>query len=104
MNERLDEKDRYESRKILVAMSVLLVVALVALALMMPLVSEFSAVYLEPGLGLKSAAVIAFFVTVILMIVFAVSSGDGLLGELQFMLVGFFAFFLLLWLSIAWIF
>ena len=56
------------------------------------------------GLGLKDAAVIAFFVTVITLVIFAVAAGDGLLGELQFMLSGFFAFFLVLWLLIAWIF
>ena len=104
MNEHLDQKDRNESRKVLVAMGVLLIVGLVALSMMFPLLVEFSDLYLEPGLGLKSAAVIAFFVTVALMIVFAIASGDGLLGELQFMLFGFFAFFLMLWLSIAWIF
>jgi hypothetical protein len=31
-------------------------------------------------------------------------SGDGLIGELQFMLAGFFSFFAILTFLIAWIF
>jgi hypothetical protein len=38
------------------------------------------------------------------MIVFAISSGDGLLGEIQFILGGFFLFFVIIWLLVAWIF
>jgi hypothetical protein len=36
--------------------------------------------------------------------VFAVSAGDGLLGEIQFILGGFFLFFVIIWLLVAWIF
>ena len=46
----------------------------------------------------------AFIATVIVLIIFAFAAGDGLIGELQFMLVGFFAFFAVLWLLIAWVF
>jgi hypothetical protein len=38
------------------------------------------------------------------MVVFTITSGDGLLGELQFMLAGFLAFFVIFWLLIAWAF
>ena len=57
-----------------------------------------------PGLGLKSAALIAFFVTLGVLVVMAIAAGDGLLGELQYMLIGFGGFFVVLWLMLAWVF
>lgn len=99
-----NNKDKNESRKIAIALISLVVILVVAAALMLPALTEIITINFEPGLGLKSAAVIAFFVTVILLIVFAVASGDGLLGELQFILGGFFLFFVIIWLSLAWIF
>ncbi|QBQ55208.1 hypothetical protein [Nitrosococcus wardiae] len=59
---------------------------------------------LEPGVGLKAAAKWSFGVTVLLFVGFAVAAGDGLLGELQYMLGGFFAFFGIITLLIAWAF
>lgn len=99
-----DRKDKNESRKIAIVLVSLVVLVGVAAMLLLPSLAEFSASYLEPGMGLKTAAIVAFFVTVVLFLVFAVASGDGLLGELQFMLLGFFLFFVIFWLMIAWIF
>lgn len=95
-----DQQQKNESRKI--ALALVGVVSLVVMAglLMLPSLAEAMA----PGLGLKDAAIIAFFVTAILLIIFAVAAGDGLLGELQYMLAGFFLFFLIFWLMIAWVF
>lgn len=59
---------------------------------------------LSAGVGLKTAALWSFGITVALLIVFAVAAGDSLIGELQFMLIGFFAFFVIITLLIAWIF
>lgn len=59
---------------------------------------------LEPGVGLKEAAKWSFGVTVLLFLGFAIAAGDGLLGELQYMLSGFFAFFGIITLLIAWVF
>jgi hypothetical protein len=59
---------------------------------------------LEPGVGLKSAALWSFGVTFVMFLVFAVVAGDGLLGEIQFMLAGFFLFFIIITLLIAWVF
>ena len=56
------------------------------------------------GVGLKDAAILSFFVTTVLFIVFAVVGGDGLLGEIQFMLASYFGFYIVFWLLIAWIF
>jgi hypothetical protein len=75
-----------------------------ATAMMLPLVAGFIDQHFTPGLDLRNAAVIAFFVTVATLVVFAFAAGDGLLGELQFMLGGFVSFFLIFWLFIAWIF
>lgn len=59
---------------------------------------------LDQGVGLKDAAIASFALTVVLFLVFAVAAGDGLLGELQFMLAGFFAFFVIITVLIAWVF
>ena len=56
------------------------------------------------GIGLRTAAIIAFFLSLIVIIVMAITAGDGLIGELPGMLGGFFAFFVVSWLMIAWIF
>ncbi|WP_347331748.1 hypothetical protein [Marinimicrobium locisalis] len=99
-----DRKDKDESRKIAIVLISLVVVVGIAAMLLLPSLSEFAAAHLQPGLGLKTAAIIAFFVTVVLFLAFAVFAGDGLLGELQFMLLGFFLFFVIFWLMIAWVF
>lgn len=99
-----DNKDKNESRKIAIILISLTVLLGLATLLMLPLLSELVAVHISPGLGLRDSAVIAFFVTVVLMVLLAVVSGDGLLGELQFILGGFFLFFVIFWLMIAWVF
>lgn len=58
----------------------------------------------EPGVGLKMASIIGFFVATILFIVFAIFAGDGLLGEIQFMIGGFLLFYLIFTVMIAWVF
>ena len=99
-----DKKDKDESRKIVIALIALVLVAVIGALILLPALGEIVAVHFSPGLGMRGAAVISFFVTVALLIVFAIASGDGLLGELQFMLAGFFAFFVIIWLLLAWIF
>jgi uncharacterized Tic20 family protein len=90
--------------KIVIICAVLLGLLVVAVMLFLPLATAFIDQHFSPGLDLKGAAVTSFFVTVVTLVIFAVASGDGLLGELQFILSGFFGFFLVLWLLIAWIF
>jgi uncharacterized Tic20 family protein len=90
--------------KIVIICAVLLGLLVVAVMLFLPLATAFIDQHFSPGLDLKDAAVTSFFVTVVTLVIFAVASGDGLLGELQFILSGFFGFFLVLWLLIAWIF
>ncbi len=95
-----DQKQKNESRKIVLGIVGIVLLLLVAGAFMLPAIEAAFA----PGLGLKDAAIIAFFVTAILIIIFAVAAGDGLLGELQYMLAGFLLFYVIFWLMIAWVF
>lgn len=99
-----DRKDKNESRKIAIVLISLVTMLGIAILLMLPMLSEIVTTHLSPGIGLKESAVISFFITVIIMIVFAMASGDGLLGEIQFILGGFFLFFTIIWLLISWIF
>lgn len=99
-----DRKDKNEARKVAVLLIALVVILLLAAGLLFPAVTEIAAVHLSPGLGLKDSAVIAFFVTIVVMIVFAIAAGDGFIGEIQFMIGSFFLFFVIFWLMIAWIF
>ncbi|WP_029889713.1 hypothetical protein [Polycyclovorans algicola] len=99
-----EAKDRKAARTIGVVLLVLFV-ALAAGALMLyPMMASFVEVHFAPGLGLKQAAVIAFFITLAVFVVFAIAAGDGLIGELQYMLGGFMSFFVVVWLMVAWIF
>ncbi len=97
-------KDEKDARTVAIALIVLVALLVIGGFFALPMLAEFSQVYLAPGVGIKSAAVIAFIATVLVLIIFAIASGDGLLGEIQFILVGFFAFFVVLWLLIAWVF
>ena len=96
--------DRQQAVKIILLLAALVLLLGAASALMFPLLGNFIEQHFTPGLGLRDAAVVAFFVTVLTLVIFAVAAGDGLLGELQFILGGFIGFFLVFWLFIAWIF
>ena len=104
MTGETDRKDKNEARVIAITLVVLVVIIAAGVFLLVPSLAEFSATYLEPGLGLRNSAIGSFFVTLVVMVIFAVASGDGLIGELQFLLPGFLAFFLIFWLMIAWVF
>jgi hypothetical protein len=99
-----DKKDKKETRTIVIAMIVLLVVVGVVIVILAPAAAEIFATYFSPGVGLRDAAIIAFFVTIITLVVFAIAAGDGFIGEIQFMLGAFFGFFVIAWFMIAWIF
>lgn len=72
--------------------------------LVIPYSLEFINVYFEEGVGLKSAAVISFFVSIATVVLFAMVGGDGLIGEVQYMFAAFFTYFFVIWLLVAWIF
>lgn len=101
MANREDIEDRRLTVRLFAVIAVAVVVAgALLLFLGRPLVAE----HLEPGVGVKDAAVISFAVTLVTVVVMAIVAGEGLLGELQYMLLGFLALFVILWLLIAWIF
>tara|TARA_B110000263_G_scaffold239664_1_gene242090 strand:- start:125 stop:340 length:216 start_codon:yes stop_codon:yes gene_type:complete len=71
---------------------------------MFPSFLEILSTGTSTGLGLKESAVVSFFVSLVLVTVIALVSGDGLLGEVQFVLAAFLLFFFVFWFLIAWIF
>lgn len=99
-----DSADKRSARTTAVLL-VMIILALVAgIVLLAP--ELFSAI--EPafsdGVGLRTSAIISFFVTLVVMLLFTLAAGDGLIGELQFVLPAFFVFFMFFWLGIAWLF
>jgi hypothetical protein len=97
------EHDRRELRLLIV----LLLAAVVAIVLLgvyllpaaVPMVDA-----LEAGMGLKDAALWGFGVTLGVFVLLALVAGDGLIGEIQFLIGAFFGFFLILTVLIAWVF
>ena len=90
---------------ILLVICGLVVLGIVLLALIfLPNTFAWVVQLFEPGVGLKIASIIGFFVAMTLFIVFAIFAGDGLLGEIQFMIGGFLVFFLIFTVMIAWVF
>ena len=99
-----DLKDRNDSRKILLSLTVLFIILILSLIFMLPSFLEILSTSTSAGLGLKDSAVVSFFLTLVLVSILAIVSGDGLLGEVQFVVAAFFLFFIVFWLMIAWIF
>ena len=99
-----DLKDRNDSRKILLTLTVLFIILILSIIFIFPSFLEILSTSTSAGLGLKDSAVVSFFVSLVLVTVLAMVSGDGLLGEVQFVVVGFLLFFIVFWLMIAWIF
>lgn len=97
-------KDNQSDLKLLgILIGAAAVLVLLVATLGAPLVAEATAVF-APGMGLRTAALWGFGVTVALFVLFAIVAGDGLLGEIQFMLGSFFGFFVIITLLIAWVF
>mgnify|MGYP001826595721 FL=1 len=90
-------------RVLVVLVGAALLILVITLLFGGPLVEGVSALF-DEGMGLKTAAIWSFFVTVALFVLLAIVAGDGLIGELQFMLGAFFSFFAILALLIAWVF
>lgn len=101
MANRADIEDRKLTTRLF--LGIVVIVALLGAALIFfagPMIAEA----LAPGVGLRTAAVISFVVTLAVMLVMALVAGEGIVGEIQFMIVGFAGFFVVLWVLIAWIF
>jgi hypothetical protein len=105
MKANFEVDDQKQSIKIAAGIVVvLLFAAFVGYVFFVPIITEFTNEFLDPGVGVKTAAIISFSVTFVTLVVFAVFAGDGIIGEIQFMIGGFFAFFVIFWFLIAWIF
>ena len=90
--------------KLLAVVVLIAVLALVLLAVFLLPAATPIVGTLNEGLGLRESVPWGFGLTVALIAFFALVAGDGLIGELQFMLGAFFSFFLILTLLIAWVF
>ena len=99
-----DLKDRNDSRKILITLTVLFVILILSIIFIFPSFLEILSTGTSSGLDLKDSAVVSFFVSLVLVTILAIVSGDGLLGEVQFVLAAFLLFFIVFWFMIAWIF
>lgn len=58
----------------------------------------------DAGVGIKSALIASVVISTILILLFAAVAGDGLLGELPSVVIGFFLLTAFFTLSIAWVF
>ncbi len=103
--------DPSDRRRALILLAVIVVGVLVAaglfvslIVLELPKIVAFADEVFTPGLGLRTAAIIAAVVSFLVLIVFAIVSGDGIIGELAFVIPGFFVFFLFFWIMTAWVF
>jgi hypothetical protein len=101
-----DQRDRTEAMHLLIAAAIALLLLIVIIGAGIYLVvglgesDPFSA-----GLGLQNAAIVAFGVSLAVILIMAVvSGGDAIFGELPFTIAGFLIFFVIFWLMIAWIF
>jgi hypothetical protein len=101
MANRADIEDRKLTTRMFLGIVVIVVLLGAALIFFAgPMIAEAVA----PGVGLRSAAMISFAVTLVVILVMALVAGEGIVGEIQFMIPGFAGFFIVLWLLIAWIF
>lgn len=69
-----------------------------------PAIGNWAQQTFSPGMGLKTAAIIAFIIGFVMILVMAAVAGDGILGELSVMVLGFLLFFVICWLMLAWVF
>jgi hypothetical protein len=97
------DSGRRDIRLLVVLVGVALVVLLGLAILGVSVLGEVGAAF-DDGIGLKTAAIWGFGLTVALMVLFAVVAGDGLFGEIQYMLGAFFTFFAVITLLVAWVF
>jgi hypothetical protein len=102
-----DRRDRNDALRLFTASAIALVLLIVVVVGGIYYFTEWMGPSdpFSAGLGLKNAALIAFGVSAVLILIMAVvSGGDAIFGELPFTVAGFLIFFLVFWLMIAWIF
>lgn len=98
-----DRKDRNQARRIAIGIAVLGTIWLLAAITMIGGASEML-VSASTGLGWRDGASLAFLLSSTLMILFALVSDAGVLGELPTMAIGFVLLFLLAWPLLVFLF
>ena len=97
-----DHRDRSEATRLPLAAAIALIV-LVAIAWVGIYYFVEYANFLDPfsgGIGLKTAALIAFGVSLaVILVMTIVSGGDAIFGELPFTIAGFLILFVIFWLT-----
>ena len=81
-----------------------LIIAWWLIASWRPVALDWVEITFSDGLGFKVSAAISFFLTLGVLILFAVVSDGGIFGEVQMLIGSFFTFFIAFTLLIAWIF
>lgn len=99
-----DREDKRTARTTAVLLVAILLALVAGIVLLAPELFAAIGPAFSEGVGLRTSAIISFFVTLVVMLLFTLAAGDGLIGELQFVLPAFFVFFLFFWLGIAWLF
>jgi len=100
----IDLDQKKQTLTISVLLGIVVIAIIVTAALLMSELARIGNDIFGEGIGLKDAAIIAFFLSVVLLVLFALVAGDGLLGEVQFLLASYVGMFVINWLLIAWIF
>ena len=75
-------EDESTSRVSAIAIGCLVFVLCAGIIVLLPQLAGVIDPIFSEGLGLKSAAIISFFLTLVVMLVLALAAGDGLIGEL----------------------
>lgn len=101
MSSDRDIDDRKATTRLFLIIAAVIVALLVVLALIVAPVANEA---FSPGLGLKGAAIVAFAVTLVVIVTLLIAAGDGIIGEIQYSLPAFLVFFLLIWVLVAWVF
>jgi hypothetical protein len=99
-NKQQDSDRRLTAGLFAVFVILLLVVGFLLFFFFFPFIISIT----EEGLSLKGALIYAFFITISTLVVLAIAAGDGLLGEIQYMIGAFAGFFLITWFIIALVF
>jgi len=74
-------EDESASRVSAIAIGCLVFVLCAGIIVLLPQLAGVIDPIFSEGLGLKSAAIISFFLTLVVMLVLALAAGDGLIGE-----------------------
>lgn len=96
---KTDAEDARDAWRLVAGVAAIIVLVIVAFLCLFLLPGDISA-----GLGFRTASIVSFVVTTVLLIVFALVAGEGIFGELPMMLLGFLVFWGILTFWIAWAF